>query len=157
MKHVVAVGDMKIGKHGDLLVTHALGSCLGLVVFDPQIRVGGMLHAMLPLSKINPEKGKANPAMFVDTGVPILLQAFFDIGGQRTRMTVKAVGCGAPLGGNELFKIGERNFSVLKKILSKNSIVLESEEIGGTAGRTVYFDISTGRTVVSSKGQERDL
>ncbi len=75
MRHVVAVGDMKIGRDADLIVTHALGSCLGLVVYDPVEKVGGLLHAMLPLSKINPDKAKANPYMFVDTGVPALFKA----------------------------------------------------------------------------------
>ena len=70
MRHIVQVGDMKVGKRGDLIITHALGSCLGLMVYDPEAQVGGLLHAMLPLSKINLEKAKANPFMFVDTGVP---------------------------------------------------------------------------------------
>ena len=56
MRHVIVVGDMKTGRRGDLLITHALGSCLGLMVFDPVAQVGGLLHAMLPLSKVNPEK-----------------------------------------------------------------------------------------------------
>ena len=67
MRHVVAVGDMKIGRDADLIVTHALGSCLGLVVYDPVAKVGGPLHAMLPLSTNNPPKAEAYPYMFVDT------------------------------------------------------------------------------------------
>ena len=109
MRHVVAVADMKIGRDADLIVTHALGSCLGLVVYDPVEKVGGLLHAMLPLSKINPDKAKANPYMFVDTGVPALFKALYEIGGQKSRMVIKAAGCGNPLGKNEMFKIGERN------------------------------------------------
>ena len=53
MRHVVVVSDMKTGKEGDTLITHALGSCLGLTIYDPVAKVGGLLHAMLPLSKIN--------------------------------------------------------------------------------------------------------
>jgi chemotaxis protein CheD len=68
---------MKVGAAEDLLVTHALGSCLGLMVYDPEARVGGLLHAMLPLSKINPEKARSNPFMFVDTGVPRLFRAIY--------------------------------------------------------------------------------
>ena len=51
MRHIIVVGDMKTGEKEDLLVTHALGSCLGLIVYDPQEHIGGLLHAMLPLSK----------------------------------------------------------------------------------------------------------
>ncbi len=157
MKYVVAVGDMKIGRDDDTIVTHALGSCLGLMVYDPVARVGGLLHAMLPLSKINPEKAAANPFMFVDTGVPALFKALYGIGGQKTRMVIKAAGCGNPLGKNEMFKIGERNYTVLKKLLWKNNILLEAEDIGGTASRTVHFDMAAGQTVISSGGKKSEL
>ena len=157
MKYVVAVGDMKIGQEVDTIVTHALGSCLGLMVYDPVAKVGGLLHAMLPLSKINPDKAKANPYMFVDTGVPTLFKALYEIGGQKTRMVIKAAGCGNPLGKNEMFKIGERNYTVLKKLLWKNNILLKAEDVGGTASRTVYLDLTTGQTVISSGGQKKEL
>jgi chemotaxis protein CheD len=157
MKHVVVVSDMKIGKRGDVLVTHALGSCLGLTVWDPELRIGGLLHAMLPLSKINPEKAAGNPYMFVDTGVPTLFRQLYDLGAQKNRLVVKAAGCGYPLGKNEMFKIGERNHTLLKKLLWKNNVMLAAEDCGGTISRTVYFDMSTGRVVISSGGKESDL
>ena len=157
MRHVVAVGDMKIGQEADILVTHALGSCLGLVVHDPVAKVGGLLHAMLPLSKINPDKAGANPYMFVDTGVPALFKALYGLGGQKNRMVIKAIGCGNPLGKNEMFKIGERNYTVLKKLLWRNNVLLESEDVGGTPSRTVHFDVATGKTVISSNGSKREL
>ena len=157
MRHVVAVGDMKIGREADLIVTHALGSCLGLVVYDPVEKVGGLLHAMLPLSKINPAKAEANPFMFVDTGVPALFKALYEIGGQKSRMVIKAAGCGNPLGKNEMFKIGERNYTVLKKLLWKNNILLEAEDVGGTASRTVYLDLETGQTIINSRGNKIEL
>jgi chemotaxis protein CheD len=128
MKHVIMVSDMKLGKKGDVLVTHALGSCLGLMVFDPGQSVGGMLHAMLPLSSINPQKAEANPFMFVDTGVPAMFQALYELGAQKSRLVVKAAGCASPLGKNEMFKIGQRNYTLLKKLLWKNNVLLESED-----------------------------
>ncbi len=157
MKYVVAVGDMKIGQEVDMVVTHALGSCLGLMVYDPIAKVGGLLHAMLPLSKINPDKAKTNPYMFVDTGVPTLFKALYEIGGQKSRMVIKAAGCGNPLGKNEMFKIGERNYTVLKKLLWKNNVLLEAEDVGGTISRTVYLDLATGQTVISSGGKKAEL
>jgi chemotaxis protein CheD len=157
MMHVVNVGDMKIGRDGDLLVTHALGSCLGLMVFDPALRVGGLLHAMLPLSKINQQKAQANPFMFVDTGVPALFKALYELGSQKKRMIVKAAGCGNPLGINEMFKIGQRNYTVLKKLLWKNNVLLKSEDVGGNGSRTVRFDLSTGQIIISGKGKKWEL
>lgn len=153
MKYVVLVGDMKVGKKGDVLVTHALGSCLGLMIYDPVIQVGGLLHAMLPLSKINPQKAEENPFMFVNTGVPELFKSVYRIGGEKSRLVVKAAGCGRPLGNNEMFKIGDRNYTVLKKLLWKNNVLLSSEDVGGTASRTVYFDITTGQVIISTSGK----
>jgi chemotaxis protein CheD len=157
MMYVINVGDMKVGRDGDLLVTHALGSCLGLMIYDPALQVGGLLHAMLPLSKINQHKAQVNPFMFVDTGVPALFKALYDLGGQKKRMIVKAAGCGNPLGKNELFKIGQRNFTVLKKLLWKNNVLLESEDVGGNGSRTVHFDLSTGQTIISGNGEKWEL
>jgi chemotaxis protein CheD len=157
MRHIVSVGDMKVGSAEDVLVTHALGSCLGLMIYDPAARVGGLLHAMLPLSKINPEKARANPFMFVDTGVPRLFRAVYELGGRKERIKVKAAGCGRPLSNNEMFKIGERNHVVLKKILWKNSVLLDAEDVGGTHSRTVHFELSDGRCVVSSNNLKWEL
>jgi len=157
MKQIVQVGDMKIGVKGDEIVTHALGSCLGLMIYDPVAHVGGMLHAMLPLSKINPQKAETNPYMFVDKGVPILFKEVYGLGGKKERLIVKAAGCGSPIGKNEMFKIGERNYTVLKKLLWKNGVLLKAEEIGGSISRTVYFDIFTGRVTIKSGRQERLL
>jgi chemotaxis protein CheD len=157
MNFTVLVGDMKTGQNGDTLVTHALGSCLGLMVFDPAAKVGGLLHAMLPLSGINPEKARANPAMFVDTGVPLLFKTLYDQGAAKARLVVKAAGCGTPMGQNEVFKIGARNYTVLKKLLWKNGISLEAEDVGGPASRTIHFEVSNGRVLLSSNGTKRPL
>jgi chemotaxis protein CheD len=157
MNVIVTVGDMKTGSNGDVIVTHALGSCLGLVIFDPVSKVGGLLHAMLPLSKINPDKAAANPYMFVDTGVPALFNAVYKLGGVKNRLVVKAAGCGHPLGKEQMFKVGQRNYTVLKKLLWKNNILIESEDVGGTDSRTLYFEVATGKTMISSKGQKKEL
>ena len=157
MKYVVEVGNMKIGREGDQLVTYALGSCLGLIIWEPVAHIGGLLHAMLPSSKLNPEKAQANPFMFVDTGVATLMKALNDLGGLKTRMIVKAVGCGNPLGKNKMFKIGERNYRVLKKLLRKNNLFLKSEDVGGVRNRTIYFDISTGQTIIRTHGKKWEL
>lgn len=157
MNLVVLVGDMKIGGSTDQLVTHALGSCLGLVVYDPVLQVGGLLHAMLPLSSINPKKAQANPAMFVDTGVPLLFRALFEKGAQKPRLVVKAAGCGNPMGGDQVFKIGERNYTVLKKLLWKNNVLVAAEDVGGSNSRTLHFDVGRGQLLLSTNGQKRLL
>ncbi len=150
MKHIVLVGNMKVGKEGDTIVTYALGTSLGLIAYDPVAKIGGLLHAMLPLSKSDPKKAETNPCIFVDTGVPKLLEEIYNMGGEKSRLVIKATGCSRPEGDNEMFKIGEKNYAVLKKILWKNNLLLETEDVGGGANRTVQFNISTGEMTVTS-------
>jgi len=154
---VVGVGDGKVGRAGDLLVTHALGSCLGLLLYDGTARVGGLLHAMLPEAKINPQKAAENPFMFVDRGVPLLFEKVYALGAQRPRLVIKAAGCAAPLQCGEMFRIGERNHTILKMLLGKNGLLLAAEDVGGTMCRTLQCDMSTGKVVVSSGGREHEL
>ena len=159
MKCVVPIGDMKIAQSPDQLVTDALGSCLCLTVYDPVSGIGALLHAMLPLSKINLKKASINPYMFVDTGIPALFAQL--VAHQnvipKEQWVVKAVGCGNLMGSKEVFKIGERNYRTLCEQLAKEKIVLSAEDIGGTAGRRVCLDIASGQTMVHSNGAERRL
>ncbi len=141
----------------DVIITYSLGSCVGLAVYDPEVMVGGIVHCMLPLSKTNEDKAKENPFMFVDTGVSALIQAVFDQGATRKHLVVKAVGASRLLDEKGMFKIGERNYTVLRKILWKNDILIAAEDVGGTKARTVYLEMDTGRTVIKSGGQETEL
>lgn len=157
MKQIVPLGDMKIGQQDEVLIIKALGSCLGLAVYDAAVRIGGLLHAMLPLSQINKQKAARNPFMFVDTGIPALLEALLEMGANQADMVVKAVGCGNPMGSKEVFKIGERNYRVMQEILNKEGFRLAAEDIGGTATRRVELEIATGQTIIRSNCTERVL
>jgi chemotaxis protein CheD len=155
---VVHVADIKVSSDpGDELVTYALGSCIAVVLYDPIRKVGGMIHYMLPLSQISPEKAAANPAMFADTGVPLLFESVYAAGGKKSDLVVKVVGGGAPLGDNSMFQIGQRNYTVLRKMLWKSSVLIAAEEVGGNVPRTVRLQIATGRVVVQAAQQEREL
>ncbi len=159
MKHIVGVADMKIsGKPGDVIVTHALGSCLGIAVYDPVVGVGGLLHVMMPTGRTTPEKVAANPFMFVDTGVPAFFRALYDTGGIKGRLVLKVAG-GANINniGNDRFKIGKRNYIILKKLLWKNSVLIDAEDVGGISPRTMYLEIGTGRVWLSTAGVEKEL
>lgn len=158
MNHTVGISEMSVSnKPDDVIVTYSLGSCVGLTLYDPEIRVGGMIHCMLPLSRIDPEKAKKTPCMFTDTGVPKLLEALMKMGATRRRIIAKVAGAAAPLNDNSVFKIGERNYVVLRKVLWKNDILIASEQVGGTIARTLYLHLDTGRTLVKSGGKETEL
>ena len=154
MKHVVGVADMKIAKQpGDIVITHALGSCLGIAVHDPIANVGGVLHVMMPMSKVNPEKAKANPYMFVDTGVPAFFSQIYKAGGKKERLVVKvAGGANVQSGDRDRFEIGKRNHVIMKKLFWKNGILVEAEDVGSNKARTMQLEIGTGRVTLSIAG-----
>ncbi|OGP64848.1 MAG: chemotaxis protein CheD [Deltaproteobacteria bacterium RBG_13_53_10] len=151
---------MKISaSRGDLIVTHALGSCLGVAVHDPVASVGGLLHVMLPLSTIDPAKADRNPFMFVDTGFPALLIECFKIGAQKQRMEIRVAG-GANSHNREeddVFQIGKRNLIILRKLLWKNGLMLKSSDVGGTNSRTMSLEVGSGKVMIKSGGQLTNL
>ncbi len=157
MTHIVSVADLKISaESGDFLITYALGSCLGVSIYDPITHVGGMLHVMLPQSTIDPNKAKENPFMFVDTGVPELFRRCYEMGAQRQRLIIKVAG-GASLNGSETddpFQIGKRNFTMLRKLLWKNGLLLKSFDVGGRNSRTMSLNISNGQVLIRSNGHQ---
>lgn len=159
MKYLVGIADMKIASQpGDVIVTHALGSCLGITAHDPVAKVGGMLHVMMPMSSVNPEKAKTNPYMFVDTGVPAFFTEIYNAGGNKSRLVVKvAGGANVQRSDNDRFAIGKRNHVVLKKLFWKNGILIEAEDVGKDMARTMYLEIGSGRVWLTTGGAEKPL
>ena len=158
MKHVVGVSDMKVSANlEDVLVTYSLGSCIGLTLYDREARIGGMVHTMLPLARKNPERAKACPAMFTDSGVMALIQELLNLGASKQNLVARAAGGAAVMDENGTFKIGERNYTTLKKILWKNDILLSAEDIGGSQARTLSLYMEDGRTTVYADRTEREL
>ncbi|MDQ7006662.1 MAG: chemotaxis protein CheD [Acidobacteriota bacterium] len=157
----VGVGDVAVSADGrGEIVTHALGSCLGITIWDPIVKVGGLLHAMLPNSAVDKAKADENPFIFVDTGVPRLFKKAYALGADKKRIELKVAG-GASLRANksqdDLFKIGKRNAVVLKKLLWKNGILIASEDVGGEVSRAMKLDLSTGKVSLVVLGREREL
>jgi chemotaxis protein CheD len=150
---VVKVSDMVASNDaGAELVTYSLGSCLGVSVYDPKKKTGGLLHLMLPDSTINQAKAMSEPYMFVDTGVPLLFKSVYSLGGDRNHLIVKVAGGAQFFDPNRAFNIGERNYLALKNILSRNGFSLTAEDVGGTTSRTLRLDISNGELRVNSPG-----
>jgi chemotaxis protein CheD len=155
---VVDISDMRVSScAGDILVTYSLGSCVGLSLYDPVARVGGLVHCMLPLSRIDKAKARQRPCMFTDTGVVALLQGMLEHGARRKRLIAKVAGACSLLDEKKLFRIGERNYTVLRKVLWKNNLLIEAADVRGTKPRTMYLFMKDGRTVIRSSGQEVEL
>jgi chemotaxis protein CheD len=154
----IGIADMKTSTSpDDLLITYSLGSCIGLTLYDPEACVGGMLHCMLPLSKMDKARAASNPPMFTDTGVFALLEEVYRLGAVRKRLIAKAAGASSLLDDKGLFNIGERNHTVLRKIMWKNNILISAEDVGGSKARTMSLNMRTGRTFIKSGGKEAEL
>jgi len=158
VKYIVGISEMKVSSQpGDSLITYSLGSCIGLSLYDPEVKAGGLIHCMLPLSKIDPERAKERPCMFTDTGVPLLIETLLDLGADKRRLVAKVAGAARLLGDSNCFNIGERNQVVLRKLLWKNKMFIAGEETGGTLARTMSLDLNTGVTMLRSGGREYEL
>lgn len=157
-KTVVGVGDLAVCTDPQgTLITYALGSCIGVTVYDPVAKVGGLLHFMLPTSDLNKEKSEANPAMFGDTGIPLLFNACYEKGAKKERLIVCAAGGAEVLSDGGHFKIGSRNRTLIRKIFWKNGILLAADDTGGNNSRTMSFRMTDGTVSVRTQGTERPL
>jgi chemotaxis protein CheD len=155
---VVKMADCAVGNvPGQVLVTFALGSCIGLAAYDPVASVGGLLHYMLPDSSIDPERARANPYMFADTGIPLLLDRLYQRGASKRRLVLHAVGAARMLDPKGVFEIGKRNHLAVRKILWKIGILLQGEAVGGDESRTLRLEIGTGRLWFQQGGTLKEL
>lgn len=144
---VADIADMAISKEpGSKIVTYSLGSCIGLAIYDPVVKVGGILHFMLPDSTIDPEKAKEKPGMFADTGIPLLFKSAYKYGLDKKRTRVVVVGGSQVLDSSGTFNIGKRNYAALRKIFWKNKVMIDAEDVGGNMSRTFFLELDTGKT-----------
>ena len=153
-KLTVGIADMKMLQGEGILVTYALGSCIGLCFHDPRLRLGALLHVMLPL---NMESGRTHPLKYADTGIKETLRQMETKGASRSRITVKSAG-GAKMfevsGGSGLGNIGQRNIESVHAVLKRENVRLIGEHTGGSIARTMLFDVAGGQACIRSYGQK---
>ena len=152
-KITVGIADMKMAKGAGILITYALGSCIGLCFEDPGLRLGALLHIMLPM---NMEAGRKNAFKYADTGIRETLRQMTARGALKSRITVKIAG-GAKMfdvTGGSLGNIGQRNIESVHTILKQEGIRLMAEDCGGTVARTLLFDVASGQGCIRSYGRQ---
>lgn len=155
MRLVVGIAEMQLSNQpDDLLVTHALGSCVGIAIHDPVAGVGGILHYMLPLSSLDLAKAAKNPYMFGDTGIPSLFQQAYKAGATKENLRVSMAGGASVIQDTQNFDIGARNVVIARKLFWKNAVLISAEHVGGTAPRTLYLDMTNGSSWFTS-GRDR--
>jgi len=156
MGNVVKVGmaDLNICKSPDVITTLGLGSCIGLTMYDPVTKIGGMVHYMLPDS--TQVRNNENIAKFADTGIDELLKKVVAAGASRQRLVAKIAG-GAKMfettGVSAIGNIGARNAEAAKQILKQKGIRLIAEDTGLNYGRTVELHCETGEFHIKAVGK----
>lgn len=152
-KLTVGIADMKILQWDGELITYALGSCIGICLWDPNIKLGALIHIMLP---INMEAGRKNTMKYADTGIKETVNLLVAKGARKDRLVAKIAG-GAKMfevaGNSNLGNIGARNIESVKLNLRKEGIRILSENVGGSVARTLSFYPATGVGEIRAYGQ----
>jgi chemotaxis protein CheD len=128
---VVGVGELSVSNNpGITLSTYALGSCVAVVAYDPFAKAAG--------------KAATQPAMFADTGLPLLLRSMVGLRADFSRLRVFLAGGANVLCANDTFKIGERNIRATLDYARQQNLMICHSALGGTINRTVHLSIGTG-------------
>ena len=147
----VGMADLNIAKAPDRLMTLGLGSCIGIVLYDPAVKVGGMAHIMLPDS--TQIKNNSNLAKFADTAVDVLIQKMTSIGASKSRMVAKIAG-GAQMFDfkqtSDVMRVGYRNDIATREVLQKHRIPIIADDTGKNYGRTIELYTDTGILAVKT-------
>jgi len=155
----VGLGERVVSRNpDDVLVAYGLGSCLGIGMCDPSVRIAGLLHAVLPEGQNGTEK---NPSRYVDSGIQGLYDEMMKSGAAASRMIIWVTGGANMLVTGEFskaFDIGNRNIEVARRMFEELRLPLAAIDVGGHLGRTVRLYVGTGKmTVRVIGGQEKDL
>ncbi len=134
------------------LITYALGSCIAVSIYDPLLKIGALLHYMLPESSLHGEKAQQNPFMFADSGIAAMLRTLGQKGVNPRRSIVQLAGGARVMDPAGVFEIGKRNYLAAKKILWKEGLLISAEAVGGEVSRTVRLHLDTGRFMVREGG-----
>jgi chemotaxis protein CheD len=155
---IVNVADAKVSSDpGDILVIYSLGSCIGVCLYDPAIHVGGMLHYQLPDSKMDKAKAGRYPFMFADSGMEVLIEKLLSMGVNKQRVQIKIAGAATMHIETQKFDIGKRNHLAIRRILWKEGMLLNAEDVGGTFPRHMHLNIADGAVIVRTNGLEKRL
>ena len=145
------MGEMRMGENPYRLVTRALGSCLGITLYNPLKKLGAMAHPMLP--DIDRARTNANPSRYVNYTIRKMVEDLEKAGSARSRLVAKLFGGArmfAFISSDSLLNVGEKNIAMAREVFSELNIKIAAEEVGGTFGRTIELNLESGKVVVDT-------
>lgn len=147
---VVGLGEMQItNDNNKVLACLGLGSCIGVSAYDPVVRTGAVVHIVLPEGQ--GEDCEKSSSKYANLALPFMLREMEKMGAVKNRIVLKIVGGAKIINNvpvNSLLDIGSRNITAIKSTIARHNLVLKSEELGGTSGRSMWLHIDTGVTRV---------
>ncbi|HKI52387.1 MAG TPA: chemotaxis protein CheD [Geothermobacteraceae bacterium] len=156
-KQRIGIAEYRVASAPQVLVSYGLGSCVGIVLYDPDLKLGGLAHTLLPERRSG--MGEARPGKFVSLAIRQMWQELLELGADPERIVAKICG-GAhmfhPPPEDPSRTIGQRNIVTARQTLAELGIELQAEDVGGGLGRTVEFDLASGKVLLRfARGQER--
>lgn len=150
----VGLGHYAVARGGGTLACLGLGSCVAVVLHDPDAQVGGLAHVVLPSSSLS--RDRSNPGRFAETAVPLLIAETLRAGAARGRLSARLVG-GASMFTNLIpagaVQMGQRNVNACRAALEAAAIPIAAEAVGGEIGRSVWLTVESGVVTVRSVGR----
>jgi chemotaxis protein CheD len=155
---VVGVGELAVSNTAQaILSTYALGSCVGVAAYDADLKVGGILHFMLPDSRLSPAKASAQPAMFADTGLRHFFAQLRGLGARPARLQLFVAGGARVISGEDPFRIGARNADATIELLGGHGYTVDSGELGGNFNRTLHLALASGHLTLKTPHAEHQV
>jgi chemotaxis protein CheD len=154
----VKIADLAVKREPGIIVTIGLGSCVGIVLYDPANRVGGLAHILLADStQFKSKNVPLNKAKFADTAIPFLASEMERLGAKKQYLQAKIAG-GSKLFPNKSISVGEKNVEAVIKTLKGMGIPIRGKDVGGNYGRTMKLFVDTGKVLISTVGKgEKEL
>lgn len=154
----VGVAECTAGGADAVLATLGLGSCVAVILFDPDRKIGGMAHILLPSRSLS--RATDNPGRFPQTALPLLVDRMMALGADRRGLTARLVGGAsmfANLAPSGSMQMGDRNVIAVREVLNQLAIPIVGEEVGGNVGRSVWFTVDNGQVEVKTAGRREQV
>jgi chemotaxis protein CheD len=155
---IVKVADWAAERGDGVIVTLGLGSCVAIMLHDPQMKAGAMAHVLLPSRSLAHDT--SNLAKFPESAVPLLVERLKALGAEPRRIVAKLAG-GASMFSQLMtpgtIQMGERNIVASRNALRAASIPIVKEAVGGERGRSIRFHVKDGRVEIRSVGANAEV
>lgn len=124
-------------------VRAVVGSCVVVCIWDRALHYGGISHYLRPRAR----EGEPATPQVGTAALAALIRLMDEAGCSRADLVAQIAGGAFPRDIQNA-NIGAENAQVARDFLARKGVELASEDTGGTMGRKLIFDISTGQLAV---------